>query len=77
MGEVILGIVSAGAVLAAWDAMRRYIAGQQLAQREIDRIIALEYEQKKTRELVDNLGSKLNAAQAANANRTPRIGGLR
>lgn len=77
MGEIVFGLVASGAVLAAWDAARRYIAAKELSQREIDRIIAVEFDLQKQRELIDNLNSKLNAVGAAQATRTQRIGGLR
>lgn len=77
MEHVIYALVAGGAVLATWDAARRYIAGKQLLQREVDRIIALEFKAEKQREALDNLGSKLGVVQQATTRASQRIGGLR
>jgi hypothetical protein len=76
MTEAIYGLVASGFVLALWDAARRYLEVKLFNDREIQRIIELEHEQRKLRELIENVGSKLNAAQASQATRSP-VRGLR
>jgi hypothetical protein len=76
MDHLIYGLVAGSFVLALWDAARRYLEVKLFNERELGRIIALEHEQQKLREQIDNVGSKLNAAQASQATRSP-VRGLR
>lgn len=67
-----LGLV---ALLVLWDAARRYIDAMRFNQAALEQVKQLGEENGRTREQVQALLQKLNAAQASQATRMPpRIG---
>lgn len=65
------------AVVVAWDVGRRWVDGSCFNQVALDRISELERERDRQREQLLAVLSKLNAAQAAQAQRLSRIGSPR
>lgn len=67
-------LVGLAAIVAMWDAARRRIETDRANQAVLDKLAAIEREHERLATTLQNVLGKLNATQAAQATRMPRIG---
>ncbi len=77
MDQVTIGLLGFTAVAAAWDAARRYFDVRRFNQRILDDQQRIERDHAELAKKVQAISEKLSFNLGSQANRTPRIGGMR
>jgi len=77
MDQVTIGLLGFSAVVAMWDAARRYIDVRRFNQVILDNHARIERDHADLTRKVANLAEKLSFNTASISSRTPRAGGMR
>ncbi len=77
MDQVTIGLLGFAAVVAAWDAARRYFEMRRFNQTILDNQARIERDHADLAKKVHNIGEKLSLNLGASSGRTPRLGGIR
>lgn len=75
MLSTLIALVCLAAIVAAWDAARRYFDMKRFNQTALDHLATVEREQEKLASQVQALAGKLNMATATGVTRLNRAGG--
>lgn len=77
MEQVTIGLLGFMAISAAWDAARRYFEVRRFNQRILDEQVRIDREHAELAKKVQAISEKVSFNLGSQANRTPRIGGMR